>query len=70
MENAQRAIVIEIKHVYGVEKVYPVCEDAKMFSDIAGTTTLTVETLDRVKALGYELILEQKSGLAQALGAK
>ena len=65
-----RGIVIEIKNVYGVEKVYPVCEHAKMFSDIAGTKTLTVEVLDRIKALGYELILEQKSGLAQAIGVK
>jgi hypothetical protein len=34
----------EIKKVYGEEKVYPVCEDAKTFAQIAGTKTLTLET--------------------------
>lgn len=63
-------LVIEIRNVYGVEKVYPVCEKAHTFAEIAGTKTLTVEVLDRIKALGYELTLEQKSGLAQAIGVK
>tara|TARA_R100001443_G_scaffold108702_3_gene119522 strand:- start:8058 stop:8258 length:201 start_codon:yes stop_codon:yes gene_type:complete len=64
-----RAIVITVKTVYGVETVYPVCEDAKLFAAIAGTKTLTLDTLEKAKALGYELIIENHSKLAQALGA-
>ena len=71
MEKHKRAIVIEIRNVYGTEKVYPVCEQAHAFADIAGTTTLTEGALDQIKGkLGYELILEQKSNLAAALGVK
>ena len=71
MEQSKQGIVIEIRNVYGTEKVYPVCEQAHAFADIAGTTTLTPDALDHIqKRLGYELILEQKSPLAAALGVK
>ena len=63
------AIVITIKNVYGTEKVYPVCEAAKTFANIAGTRTLTMDTIDNAKRLGFEVIIEQQSDLAQRLGA-
>lgn len=63
------AIVVSIKNVYGVEKIYPVCEHAKVFARIAGTKTLTVETIDSVKCLGFEIIVEQAAGLAQRIAS-
>ena len=48
-------IQVEVKNVYGNETVYPYCEQAKLFARIAGTKTLTVETLKSIKALGYEI---------------
>ena len=71
MERLKQGIVIEIRNVYGTEKVYPVCEHAHAFAEIAGTKTLTHEALVLIRdKLKYELILEQKSGLAESLGGK
>lgn len=50
------AISVEVKSVYGATKVYPVCERARAFARIAGTTTLTNATLREVQALGYEIV--------------
>ena len=48
-------IRVQVKSVYGEEKVYPVCEDAKTFAQLAGTKTLTRETLMLIRRLGYEI---------------
>ena len=45
-------IVVIIKSVYGVEKVYPACENSRRFAEIAGTKTLTEHTLRQIKAMG------------------
>ena len=47
-------VTIQVKNVYGEDKVYPVCSNAKLFAEIAGTKTLTVDTLQRMKWLGVE----------------
>ena len=48
-------IIIQIKSVYGRDTVYPICEKAKLFASIAGTTTLTHSTLCYVERLGYTI---------------
>ena len=48
-------ITIEIKSQYGQTVAHPICCKAKLFAKIAGTKTLTMETLKAVKALGYEI---------------
>lgn len=48
-------IQVEMKEVYGETKVYPVCPKAKLFAAIAGTKTLTEETLKNIERLGYQL---------------
>jgi hypothetical protein len=48
-------ITIEIKTQYGQTVAHPVCCKAKLFAKIAGTKTLTIDTLKNVKALGYEI---------------
>lgn len=58
-------IEVLIKSVYGVEKYYPACAAANLFAAIAGTTTLTIETLKGVKALGYAI--EFKTAAAPAI---
>lgn len=57
---SDKEIVVRIKNVYGVEKVYPVSPNAKLFSDIAGTTTLRPSDLKAIQELGYKIIVEQK----------
>ena len=54
-------IKVKIKTVYGEERIYPVCDKAKAFASIAGTKTLTQQTINQVKALGYEIEIEQQT---------
>jgi hypothetical protein len=53
-------IVVRIKNVYGVDKVYPVSPNAKLFADIAGTTTLRPSDLKAIQELGYRVLIEQQ----------
>jgi hypothetical protein len=48
-------IEVEVKDVYGTVKYYPLCEKAKLFADIAGTKTLTIEAIKKIEALGYSI---------------
>ncbi len=52
-------VTVELKNNYGQQAIYPVCEKAKMFSRIAGTLTLTPQSLALIKTLGYEVIVNQ-----------
>ena len=45
-------ITVTIKSVYGVDKMYPACENARRFAEIAGTKTLTAHTIRQIKAMG------------------
>ena len=45
-------ITVTIKSVYGVDKMYPACENARRFAEIAGTKTLTEHTIRQIKAMG------------------
>ena len=54
-KNKMTKITIEIKSQYGQTVAHPICCKAKLFAKIAGTKTLTLETLKTVKALGYEI---------------
>jgi len=53
-------ITVEIKDVYGQAKIYPACDKAKLFADIAGTTTLLPRDIYRIRMLGYEVLVKQK----------
>lgn len=59
-------IVVTIRNVYGNEQIYPVCDAAKAFAAIAGTRTLTRETLKHVRALGYQIQVSAAATLAAA----
>ena len=53
-------ITVEIKDVYGQPKVYPVCDKAQIFADIAGTKTLLPRDIQRIPVLGFEVLVKQK----------
>lgn len=44
---------IYVKNVYGVDKVYPHCDKAKVLATLAGTKTLTPDTLRLARKLGF-----------------
>lgn len=48
-------IQVQIRNVYGVETVYPVCRHAQFLAAMAGTKTLTVEKLRLIQANGYDV---------------
>jgi hypothetical protein len=49
------SITVTIKHVYGNELIYPVCDKSKVFADIAGTKTLSRTVVAQIKRLGYSI---------------
>jgi len=48
-------ITVLRKDSYGQERIYPVCEKAKLFAEIAKTKTLGLKDLKAIKNLGYEV---------------
>ena len=46
---------VRVMDVYGRQVVYPVCDKAKVFADIADTKTLTDTTLRCIRKLGYTI---------------
>ena len=53
-------LVVSKKNVYGVERVYPVCNKAKIFAAISGNKTLLPEVIEQIKKLGYNLTTESE----------
>jgi hypothetical protein len=52
-------ITVEIRDVYGQSKIYPVCDKAKIFADIAGTKTILPADIQRIQVLGYDVQVKQ-----------
>lgn len=50
-------IIVRVREVYGRRLVYPVCERAKLFAQIAGAATLTPDVVKLIKALGFGLTI-------------
>ena len=48
-------LIVQIKNIYGVDRIYPVCEKSKIFSRIAGLKTLQPTVIDEIKKLGYQI---------------
>ena len=52
-------IIVKITQNYGTEVIYPVCQQAFLFARIAGTKTLTLDTIVKIKALGFTVNVQQ-----------
>lgn len=52
-------ITVQIKNVYGQEKIYPACDKAKLFASLKGQSTLTQSDIKHIKALGYTIEIKQ-----------
>jgi hypothetical protein len=53
-------ITVRVVTNYGEKIVYPVCDKAKWFAEIAGTKTLTKNTQTCIIKLGYVFKVEQE----------
>ncbi len=49
-------IIVKNREVYGNVLTYPICKKAMTFAKISGHKTLTRETLQGIRELGYEVI--------------
>lgn len=58
--TANRTITVQIKTVYGAERIYPLCENARVFAQMMGTKTLTRESIQYIKALTYDVIVKHE----------
>ena len=56
-----QSITVEVKNVYGMERIYPVCETAETFTDLTGLKTLTRYDLSAIKQLGFKVEQKQVS---------
>ena len=56
--NYDDIITVKIKNQYGRDTVIPICDKAKLFARIAGTKTLTAETIRYIKQLKYTIQTE------------
>jgi hypothetical protein len=53
----QQTLTVRAREVYGVRTYYPADDTARAFARIAGTKTLTRDTIREAQKLGY--IIEQ-----------
>ena len=53
-------LIVEKKNVFGIERIYPVCNKAKLFVRISGNKTLLPEDIELIKKLGYNLKTESE----------
>ena len=54
--NPSATVIVEVRPLYGAIKVYPVRARAKLFANLAGTTTLTRQSLRTIERLGYNVV--------------
>ena len=52
-------ITVRIKHVYGIERIYPVCEKAEIFCFLAGSKTLNKSDISKIEQLGFSVEVQR-----------
>ena len=48
-------IKVEVKSVYGVDRIYPVCGLSELFLALKGGKTFSKHDIETIKALGFEV---------------
>jgi len=54
-------LTVKIKNVYGIPRIYPVCDKAQLFALISGNKTLLPIDIELIKKLGYKLTTESEA---------
>ena len=52
-------LTIEIKSVYGVQRIYAVCNNAKLITKLKQSKTLNKEDISILRELGYTIETKQ-----------
>ena len=56
----KNTITIEKKNVYGVERFYPICENAKRFAMLTNSKTFNRDILAIIKSIGINIELKKE----------
>ena len=48
--------MVNIKNVWGVERIYPACDVSNILIDLMPTKTFSRDDLETIKKLGYEIV--------------
>ena len=61
-ENGCRGdvVLVRVEHNYGTPTAYPANENGRLFAAISGTLTLRPADLERIQALGFVVVIEQR----------
>jgi len=54
-----KTIIVEIKNVYGVERIYPVCENAKRFAMLTNSKTFNRNMIEVIKQIGCKVEIKK-----------
>ena len=52
-------LIVEIKNIYGVERIYAVCNNAKLITKLKQSKTLNKEDISILRELGYTIETKQ-----------
>lgn len=52
-------VMLQEREIYGILKFYPHNELAKQFCAIAKTKTMTLDTIETIKKMGYEIVTDR-----------
>jgi len=52
--------IVEIKNNFGSEAIYPACNNSRLIAKLANTKTLTRETIQVAKELGFKFETKQQ----------
>jgi len=52
-------LTVEIKSVYGVERIYAVCNNAKLITKLKQSKTLSKDDISILRELGYTIQTKQ-----------
>ena len=50
---SNKTLQVSIKNVYGVERIYPHCEQSEVFAILTNSRTLSENAIHWIKTLGY-----------------
>ena len=50
-----KTIKVQVKQVYGMDRIYPICENSKLLNNLMPNKTFTIDDLVNIKKLGYEI---------------
>ena len=54
------SLIVEKKNIYGVERIYPVCNKSQILTALTGQKTLLADDIKLIKKLGYSLVTKSE----------